>query len=510
MKASINRKEFIQQMALLSGGFSVGLGSLEAKAFGHVNQQALQAVEEGNVLVIIQLGGGNDGLNTLIPAEDDLYQTARPTIGIKKEAALPLQHQMYLHPSMTGLKKLYDEGSVAMVQSVGYANPNRSHFRATDIWNSGSDAQTVWDDGWAGRYLLEKYPNFPIQLPQHPMAVQLGSVESMLFQSKLGGFATVFDDPNLFYQLVSGFSADNDPPPATLAGEELAFLKQIASASIQYSTVIKDAANKGKNINTYPNTSLSRQLSIIAKLISGGLQTPVYLANIGGFDTHANQLTSHSNLLKTLSDAIINFQLDLNKLGLDQRVCVMTFSEFGRRVNQNGTAGTDHGTAAPMFFVGKTVKGGLIGANPNLKALDSSGDLRHQFDYRQTYTTVLRDHLGLNNTTTAAIFKNSFERLPIFKQTADDYTLGKSIDLVNPWPNPCSTVAFIQYSIRSQQEVFLGVYDLQGQLIRTLVQENKPAGEYNHNLEVSTWPKGEYLISLVGGNDRVIKKLLVF
>jgi uncharacterized protein (DUF1501 family) len=508
MKQKINRKAFLHQMALLSGGFSVGLGSLEAKAFSHVANPALQELADGNILVIIQLAGGNDGLNTVIPAEDDLYFSARPNIAIQKTAALPLANQMYLHPSMSGMKRLFDDDMMAIVQGVGYANPNRSHFRATDIWNTGSDAGTVWDEGWASRYLMGKFSGFPISLPNQPMAIQLGSVESLLFQSKLGGFATVFDDPNLFYQLVSGSSADNDAPPATLAGEELAFLKQIASASIQYSTVIRDAANKGKNINTYPNTGLGRQLSIIAKLISGGLQTPVYMASIGGFDTHANQLTTQANLLKTLSDAIINFQLDLNKLGLEQRVCVMTYSEFGRRVNQNGTAGTDHGTAAPMFFVGKNVKSGLIGANPNLKALDSSGDLKYQFDYRQTYTTVLRDHLGLSNTTAADIFKTPFERLPIFKNTLEVSLENSSIDLANPWPNPASISTFIQYSVQETQSIYLAVYDLSGQVITVLVNEVKQKGEYNTSLDLSSWAKGTYVMMMVGGKERVTKRLV--
>lgn len=510
MKKHINRKTFLQQMALLTGGLHVGFGQVEAKAFGQIASPYLSQVSEGNIVVIIQLSGGNDGLNTIIPAEDDLYQKARPSIGIKKESALPLMNQMYLHPSMTGLKKLFDDDMMAVVQGVGYANPNRSHFRATDIWNSGSDANIVLDDGWAGRYLMDKYPGFPINMPKHPMAVQLGSVESLLFQSKLGGVATVFDDPNLFYLLVSGSSADSDLPPATLAGEELAFLKQIASSSIQYASVIRDAATKGKNATTYSNTSLSKQLSIIARLIAGGLETPVYLANIGGFDTHANQLTTHANLLKNLSEAIINFQIDLKKLGLDQRVCVMTYSEFGRRVNQNGTSGTDHGTSAPMLFIGKNVKSGLIGSNPNLKLLDASGDLRYQFDYRQAYTTVLRDHLGISNTGAAAIFNASFERLPIFKHTMDTPETTMSIDLVNPWPNPANVTTFIQYSIRKQQDIYMAIYNLQGEIVTLLVNETKQKGEYNLSIDVSTWPKGTYLLSLSNGIDRITKKLEIY
>lgn len=509
MRKNINRKEFLQQMAVLSGGFSVGFGNFQAKAFGHSINTQLTAQANGRVVVIIQLSGGNDGLNTVIPAEDSLYYNARPNIAIQKTEAIPLVNQMYLHPSMTGMKKLFDDDKMAIVQGVGYTNPNRSHFRATDIWNTGSDSNVVLDAGWASRYLMEVFPNFPNSLPSEPMAIQLGAVESPLFQSNIGSFATVFDDPNLFYQLVNGSSLDLDNTPNTLAGEELAFLKQIASASIQYSNVIRNAANKGKNLNTYPNTSLSRQLAIIAKLISGGLQTPIYLANIGGFDTHSNQLTQHANLLKNLSDAIINFQLDLEKLGIADQVCIMTFSEFGRRVKQNGTAGTDHGTAAPMFFIGKSVKSGIIGANPNLKVLDSGGDPIFQFDYRQTYTTVLRDHLGLSNTSTAEIFNRSFERLPIFKTATEEIGSNRTIDLINPWPNPASISIFVQYSVYVDQFIFLAVYDMNGQMVKELVNETKLKGEYNLSLDVSSWGKGEYLITLVSKSERITKKLMV-
>ena len=200
----MNRKAFLQQMAILSGGVGIGLGTVTGRAFGQIPAAYAANAEAGKVLIIIQLGGGNDGLNTIIPAEDDLYHSARPTLAIKKDAALKLDQGMYLHPSAVGLKKLYDQGQVSIAQNIGYPNPNRSHFRATDIWNSGSDAATVLDEGWAGRFLKTRYPEFPMTLAKHPMAVQLGSVESLLFQSEQGGFSTVFEDPNLFYQLVSG------------------------------------------------------------------------------------------------------------------------------------------------------------------------------------------------------------------------------------------------------------------------------------------------------------------
>ena len=232
MKKDLTRSEFLRQMALLSGGVGLGISGMPAQAYAQLPAGIAASVPTGNALVIIQLVGGNDGLNTVIPAENDIYFAKRPDIAIKKENAIALKNGMYLHPSMAPIKSLYDQGNVSIIQNVGYANPNRSHFRSTDIWNTGSDANVVWEEGWAARYLADRYPNYPITMPTQPMAIQLGSVESLLFQSDLGRFGTVFEDPNLFYQLVSGTLADDEIPPATLAGDELAFLKQISRKSL--------------------------------------------------------------------------------------------------------------------------------------------------------------------------------------------------------------------------------------------------------------------------------------
>ena len=505
MKKSVSRKQFLQQMALLSGGAAWGIGSVTGKAYAQVPASMASMVagaQRGKALVIIQLNGGNDGLNTVIPAEDDQYFIKRPDIGIKKEAAIPLKNSMYLHPAMLGIKKLYDQGKVSVLQNIGYANPNRSHFRSTDIWNTGSDATTVWDEGWAGRYLSIKYPEYPIKLPKHPMAIQLGSVESLLFQSDLGRFGTVFEDPNLFYQLVNGSMADSDPPPATLAGEELGFLKQVASSSIQYSKIIQDCANKGKLTYTYPSSNLSRQLQVVSKLISGGIETPVFLTTIGGFDTHANQLTQHANLWKTISEAVTAFQADLENMNLADSVSVVTFSEFGRTVKQNGTLGTDHGTAAPMFVIGKTVRGGLIGENPNLKILDANGDLRFKYDYRQVYSTIIRDHLGVDAVKTQQIFNKAFERLPIYQNSPDQLPEFTSLELVTSVPNPVIDFALIQYSVFEKMQVKLAVYDLQGQEIQQIYQGNREIGSYQITVDLARISSGFYIISLSGSNGQ--------
>ncbi len=510
MKKDLTRSEFLRQMALLSGGVGLGISGMPAQAYAQLPAGLATSVPTGNALVIIQLVGGNDGLNTVIPAENDIYFAKRPDIAIKKENAIALKNGMYLHPSMAPIKSLYDQGNVSIIQNVGYANPNRSHFRATDIWNTGSDANVVWEEGWAARYLADRYPNYPITMPLQPMAIQLGSVESLLFQSDLGRFGTVFEDPNLFYQLVSGTLADDEIPPATLAGDELAFLKQISSTSIQYSKVIRDGALKGANRVTYPNTNLSKQLGIVARLISGGLETPVYLCTIGGFDTHANQLTQHANLWKQISEAVAAFQKDLKAQNLGGKVTLMTFSEFGRRVNQNGTAGTDHGTAAPLFVIGDTVRGGIVGENPSLTNVDASGDIKAVFDYRQIYSTVLSDHLGLSTASTTEIFKKSFERLPIFLSSPLLPEADARIRLLDPAPNPAIGLVRIQYAVFGNMKIEVALYNMVGEKVGSLFSGDALSGTYTQMLDTSAFPAGTYLVSLASsGGERITKRLII-
>ena len=510
MKKDIKRSEFLRQMTLLSGGVGLGIAGIPGQAYATLPAGLAASVPSGNALVIIQLAGGNDGLNTVIPAENDVYFSKRPDIAIKKSDALPLKNGMYLHPSMTALKSLYDQGNVSIVQNVGYASPNRSHFRATDIWNTGSDSNVVWEEGWAARYLAEKYPAYPIAMPAHPMAIQLGSVESLLFQADVGRFGTVFEDPSLFYQLVSGTLTDDEIPPATLAGDELAFLKQVSSASIQYSTVIRDGALKGANSVTYPATNLAKQLGIVAKLITGGLETPVYLCTIGGFDTHANQLNQHANLWKQISDAVAAFQKDLKTQNKADKVTLMTFSEFGRRVNQNGTTGTDHGTAAPMFVIGNTVRGGLIGSNPNLTNLDSNGDIIASFDYRQIYSTVLMDHLGLSASSTSGIFKKSFERLPIFLNSPFLAETGVKIMLLDPAPNPAVGSVRIQYAVFEAMKVEISLYNMVGEKVGSIFSGEVQNGTYSQMLDTRTFPAGTYLVGLASSSGaRITKRLII-
>ena len=360
-------KSSIPAGVLLQGFFN----GYSLKAFAEdaplIQQLLLPTTITDHVLVLVQLTGGNDGINMVIPLEFYCnYFSSRTNIAIpeNKVLKLPSTNKIGLHPAMTGLHELFKEGKAALVQSVGYPTPSFSHFRATDIWMSASDSDKVVNSGWGGRYLSYEYPNFPNGYPSasmpDPLAIQIGSVTSFTLHGPSVNMGMSISNPTNFYNLLNGVQ---DTAPSTPAGKELSYVRLVAQQTQQYAAVVKDAADKVPVQGTYPtNNTLADQLKIVARLVKGGLKTRVYMVNFGSFDTHAAQADAtdtttgtHATLLQKVSDAIKAFQDDLKFLGVEDRVMGMTFSEFGRRIKSNGSGGTDHGAAAPLFVFGKNV-----------------------------------------------------------------------------------------------------------------------------------------------------------
>lgn len=506
----MDRRKFIRNLSVLAGAgtVSMALGNVPLKAFSR-SFLNLQAVN-GKVIVILQLSGGNDGLNTIIPIEDSLYYNARPILRIPKNDSLKLNNLTGMHPSLQPLFELYENGKVAVVQNVGYDNPNRSHFRSTDIWLSASDSNVVIDDGWVGRYLAKVFPDYNEFNIDHPMAIQIGSTQSALLECTCqGSMGISFESPNQFYQLINGSSADNDPPPNTIAGEQLKYIKEIAARSIRYAEIIKEKADSIQNLITYPNTSLGRQLSIVSQLIAGGLETPVYLTSIGGFDTHANQAGSHANLLSNVAQCIAAFQKDLEQLRVADRVVLMTFSEFGRTFKQNGSGGTDHGTAAPLFVIGKNVKGGVIGDNPDLSDLDNSGDIKFRYDFRQIYATLLIDQLGMPVNRMPEVLSRGFETLPLIAAKGIAQGGPKNFHIRQNYPNPFNPFTTIEYTLRVPQIVKLKVFSAAGDEVSTLVNGYQDAGNYTVRFDGSVYPSGVYFASFDSGAARETIKMML-
>ncbi len=480
----------------------------------------------GKVMVFIELNGGNDGLNTLIPL--DQYSNLsihRGDILIPENKVLDLNGvpDTGLHPAMTGLQEMFNDGLVSIVQNVGYPEQDYSHFRSMDIWHTASNSNQFFDTGWLGRTLEGEYPDFPNGFPNtdtpDPLAIQIGSILPLAFMGtafpmgmSLGG-ADNFDDAFL-----------NDfvePAPATPYGDELEYIRLVQQQSQQYYEVIKNAAEaQPSNLSSlYPpqyENYLADQLRIVARLIGGGLQTPVYVVSYGGFDTHSEQVEMgatdqgfHANLLRQVSEAIAAFQDDIQLMGKDDNVAGMTFSEFGRTIAANGSIGTDHGAAAPLFVFGKGVNPGVIGNNAQIPSnLNLSSDVPMQHDFRQVYASVLQDWFGLTNLND--ILLQDFDILPIFKGVSPVQESNWDSFGVGNYPNPVRSSTTITFTCFSSAHVVINLIDAQGRFVLKIAEGNYPTGAHHVRFDRSNLPSGTYFYQVLLNGIGVTKKMLVF
>jgi uncharacterized protein (DUF1501 family) len=367
---------------------------------------------DGTILVVLQMAGGNDGLNMVVPFADDAYHQARPRLAFAAENVLKLNDYAGLNPKLTGFKSLYDEGHLAVLQGVGYPNPNRSHFRSTEIWQTASDSNRNLSEGWIGRYFdnccAGADPTVGVaigeEMPQAfaaktPTGITFSRPEQFRYRSSGPRNGRMSAEEFFFRQLNEAeggepLAASDGASVGAIAGptesnmSTLDFLQRTALDAQMSSDKILKIARKYRSTVTYPAGQLAASLNIIARMIAGGLATRVYYASQGGFDTHANQTNAHERLMAEFNDAVAAFVADLKQQGNFDRVLLMTFSEFGRRVAENANGGTDHGAAAPMFVFGGKVKPGLFGKYPSLTDLDR-GDLKFNVDFRSVYGTVL-------------------------------------------------------------------------------------------------------------------------
>nr|BCX01929.1 MAG: hypothetical protein KatS3mg041_1975 [Bacteroidota bacterium] len=508
----MDRRSFLRKAGMGTIALPVVFGDLPVFAFRYnALLRALGLLETDRVLVLVQLNGGNDGLNTLVPYEDSLYYQLRPTLAIRPDQVLPLLPGLGLNTALEALRPIWDEGDLAIVQSVGYPNPNLSHFRSTDIWLTASDGATVLDTGWLGRYLSRQYPEFPDVLPSDPMAIQIGLGASLAFHGPNGEMVTSLSTPDEFYSLVGEGSVNRGVFPDTPAGKELQFLHTVYEGTYQYASVIKRAADRVQNRASYGADSLSRSLAIVARLIAGGLSTRLYLVQQGGYDTHALQANTHTNLLRTLAGAVRAFYEDLRALGCADRVVLMTFSEFGRRPRENGSAGTDHGTAAPLFVVGRAVQGGILGPRPNLAQLDATGNLYYHIDFRQVYSTILRDWFGLDAELLEQVMRGRFEPLPLLSGVAtgvEDPERIQGFRLEKSWPNPASAEVRIRFHTLGGHAV-LRLFDVTGREVMRPIDGPVPAGWRELRLRIEHLPPGTYFYQLTSGPFSQTHKLLI-
>ncbi|UUC47079.1 DUF1501 domain-containing protein [Flavobacterium cerinum] len=388
----MNRRNFFK----LTGTCTGGLLLMPDFLYSYATQSTLVTGEQ--CLVFIQLNGGNDGLNTFIPFDDPLYYANRPKIALSKEDVIASHKGMAFHPALKDLANIQQNGDLSIIQNVGYPQPNRSHFRSQEIWQTGSSSSEYLNDGWLGRYL-------DLQCKEHqPTAgVNIDNIDNLALKGEEPNSITV-KDPQRFL-----VRKNNESDKKLSDNPQLDFVRKIAGSVTEGAEEIQQALSKSTTAISYPKTGLAKNLEWISRLIKGNLNSKVYYTSLNGFDTHDNQLSIHKNKLSELNDAIYSFYSDLKQANLLQNVTLVVFSEFGRRVKDNGN-GTDHGTAAPMFVIGGQNKGTIIGQNPDLQNLDQ-GDLRFETDFRSVYAGLLQNKLhfdpakiGIQNRPLASLF----------------------------------------------------------------------------------------------------------
>jgi len=492
-------------------------------------------------LVLINLAGGNDGLNTIIPINQYArYSDLRPSIKVPRiglrsyinlDASLPDNQQIGLNPSLTEFKALYDQGWMRILQSVGYPSQNKSHFKSTDLYltgNDGNSMQNGFDSGWIGRFMELHYNN--TIGGTFPMAVEIGSNKTSLgFHGKNEhGLALNItgQDPAGFYSVLSGLGGE---APAIISdtdyGKELEFITNTDVLSNQYAQSISSSFNNGNNAVSYPDSDISNQLKTVAKLISGSLETKVYMVRISGFDTHNAQvqgngdpLGRHYELLSELSEAIGAFFNDLKQQNLSEDVVALTFSEFGRKAAENGNLGTDHGEIAPMFVFGEPVAGGVSGTNPDLEEATDTNNYQLktvQHDYRQTIGTLLQDFLGADNSIIDATFFNhtlneSFTNLKITDLVKDNYVVSETciagidapdenlgVYIWQVYPNPCRDILHVS-SLEDIVTIEYKLYTMAGVLIAHRIET---VSQGKTSIYLDHLSQGVYMLQ-INSNDK--------
>ena len=546
----MKRRNFIQLTASASA-----LSLLPTEVFALFKSAGMTTCPNVNAkkIVLIQLSGANDGLNTLIPLNQyDTYASLRPNIKLNNvggangiinlDSTLPFANQVGLHPSLTGFKSLYDSGFMRVIQGVGYPSQDKSHFKSTDLWLTGGDgtqANNTLESGWIGRFLESYYSNF--LTANFPLGIQLGSSDNSLgFHGEVEHGMSINvngQDPSGFYSVINGLGG---APPTNIPNSEygnlIQFILDNDSETNIYAQAISTAFNSGSNSTavTYPSTSLANQLKTVAKFISGGLQTKVYLVKIGGFDTHDVQVASsttthlgtHANLLTQVSEAIKCFITDLNNQNLGDDVIAVPFSEFGRKAGQNGNLGTDHGEIAPMFVFGKSINQGVSGTNINLSEavlLNNFQVQTVQHDYRRVFSTILQDWFGTSNQTLDLTFYNNTTNSGFANNKVSN--LIKSVNTVPPscytnallstndfttsydivvYPNPTAETININ-SINNSINV-VSVYSIDGKLVATY---RNPLTSDSYSIDVQNLATGIYTLKVETNNGSFTKKIIV-
>lgn len=503
----MKRRNFVKNVSMASIGVPFVFKNMQFEAVSKKLFDVPKSMED-RVLVIIRLNGGNDGLNTIVPI--DQYSnllTQRSNIILPENDLIPIVGDNGMHPVMTGMANMLNDGNLSIIQNVGYPEQNRSHFRSMDIWSSGmmDPNETT---GWLGRHFTVDHPDFPDGYPnndyQDPFAISMGYEVSSTCQGLMANFSHTVVDPFDAANLPNS-SAAND---GTYYGEHMEYLTGIIAQTNQYGDQINDAANAGNTLSSLydSNNPLAEQLKNVALMISGGLETKVYILNVNGFDTHDNQvlgsdttLGTHANLMKQVSDAIYAFQDDLKLLGLEKRVAGMTFSEFGRQIASNASEGTDHGDAAPLFLFGDCLETSLYGPNPTIPAqVSNQAGLPMMIDFRDVYASLLRYWFGVEDATVQSMFEHSVTYHNIIGgcnlSTDEQNSMTESLSSI-VYPNPCGDKATLKVNGEGGN-VKIEIYDMQGRMMKSVFEGKLTLATHHIPMELDGLENGTYSVKI--------------
>ncbi len=533
----MKRRTFIKATAATAAATVIAPKITHSKVFDVIPNDEIFEAPSDNIMIILELFGGNDGLNTVVPADNDDYYNIRPYLSIPKnlldKVVDSANNTVYLHPALTkdvpngGMKRMFENGSLGIVEGIGFEPTNMSHFRAQDIWLSGinsSDASVNLTEGWLGRFFAMKLPQFPLVIPENPIAIQIGGTLSLMFRSKKGDMGMAINSVDDFYNLAKGLAPIDPMMTAnTDYAGEFNFVHVIAQQTEMYANAVKAAYDKGIKLIDEGNYTdgLAQKFKTIAALIAGGLQTQIYYVNLSNFDSHAQQQNEisgtdvtgqHPTLLKHIADSISGFLLDATKLGFADRIAGMTSSEFGRRAYDNGSRGTDHGAASMQFiFGGAYVNGGYFGEYPKISEndWDEDGNIKMQYDYRRTYSEFLRVWFGATEQEIEEVFKTGGEidlsNIGVLKPrsvSVEDTVKGEWGSQLNVFPNPNHGQSVLKFELARDATVRINIFDLKGRLVKSVFDGTLPAGLQSFDLSIAQ--AGSYICAAIINNKRYV------
>ncbi len=511
-----NRRSFIQALGLAGAG-SMMLGATEVSASKPSPLAvALSEAENDRILVIIRLKGGNDGLNTIVPVYDYAsYANLRPTIRHQQNDLLMLNGDFGIPNYMNALESVWGDGKMKVIHGVGYDNQNLSHFRSSDIWAS-TEPNDFEPTGWWGRYFEDLYPDYIVNPPDIPPAVQIGSIGNLVFEGNDNNYAfTVANPEQLANVAENGTVHDVLDIPDCVYGDKLLFMRSTTNTTFLYAGVINEAYMGGSNSVDYEDAPLSNQLALVSRLIKGGLGTRVYMVTLDGFDTHANQEVLHQELLTDVSNSMKNFFDDLASNGMDDEVLCMTISEFGRRPYENGSQGTDHGAASPVMLFGPALDGnGFINNHPDINEWDENENLIPTTDFRDVYSTVLTDWFCLDPSIIDTI---------LLGETYNNLALGFNCNVLGGpdfnnvtrlvhRPIYVNNRTYIEFTMPVTAHVDIKLYDIMGREIATLKNEVLFPGQHKVDVRAAVSQRlhyGQYIYRMSMGGQNYSKSLLI-